>query len=186
MAFIAAEFQRNSIYDPKRNPFDFGVQFKSAGKDYAGIMALSYSGNGPGSSSAAKIFRNALPSVGGNNLVKDALNRLQDRLAMVLMYSKKEGAGPSRALVNRVGALGSEDDMKKRYKYLKEFDIKAQKLIHGSDMIDPKDSFGVLAYVVNAMVEISKVQPGGKAPNDRDAAKMAGPPRFEIEKFNKR
>ena len=46
MSFIAAEFQRNSIYDPKRNVFDTLGQFKSAGKDYAGLMALSYSTSG--------------------------------------------------------------------------------------------------------------------------------------------
>ena len=100
MGFIAAEFQRNSVFDPKKpNIFDVGVgQFKSAGKDYAGMMAMSYSGSGPCSPTASMVYRNALPNIGANELVKEAKNHLEDRLAMVLMYTKTEvPARPNRS-----------------------------------------------------------------------------------------
>jgi hypothetical protein len=188
MAFIAAEFQRNSLYDPKRNLFDRNEQFKAAGKDYAGIMAMSYSGAGTVANLTANmISRNALPSVGATDLVREAKTHLEDRLAMVLMYNKKESARNSQALIRSVGVpTSSEEDMKKKFKYLKEFDIKIAGTISGIGLIDQKDSFGAKDYVVKAMVEVSKVQNFGKEPNDREAAKMAAPPRFEIEKFNRK
>ena len=186
MGFIAAEFQRNSIFDPKKNIFDQTSGFKPAGKDYAGIMAMSYTGNGPSSGTAHMVYRNALPSVGANENVKEALNHLEDRLAMVMMYTKKEGAGASKSLAASVRVTGAEADMKKKFKYLKEFDIKVNKPISGIDLIDPMDSFGAKDFVVKAMVEISKVQNFNKDPTDREASKMVVVPRFEIEKFNRK
>lgn len=76
--------------------------------------------------------------------------------------------------------------MKKKFKYLKEFEIKIKKPITGIELIDPMDSFGAKAFVVKAMVEISKVQNYGKAGMDRQAGKMTDIPRFEIQKFNRR
>ena len=161
MAFIATEFQRNSIYNPKENRFDTVVPTKPAGKDYAGIVSLSYSGNNP---TAAMIYRNALPSIGANDRVKDARNHFEDRLAMVMMYSKQEGGSNSMRLINSVGVGGTEKDMKEKFKYPKEFEIK-MKPISGIEMIDPMDSFGVKEFVVKAMVEISVKQNYGKDSN---------------------
>jgi hypothetical protein len=182
LAFIASEFQRHTIHLPKKNIGDISPTFKGAGKDYAGIMALSYSGANP---TANMVYKNALPSFGANDEVKKAKEHLEDRLAMVLMYSKKETGGNSNSLMRSVGVGGTEDEMKKKFKYPKEFDIKAMKPISGIDMIDPMDSFGVKAYIVKAMVEISKVQNFGKDPTERDAAKTTDVPRIQIEKFNR-
>jgi hypothetical protein len=85
-----------------------------------------------------------------------------------------------------VGAAGSEADMKKRFKYVKEFDIKVAKPISGIDLIDPMDSFGAKDFVTKAMVEISKVQNYGKDPTKREADQMIVVPRFEIEKFSRK
>jgi len=179
MAFIATEFQRNTNYDIRDTIIDFNKPFKSAGKDYIGIMSLSYSGS---NTTAAKIYRNALPPLGANQAVKDAKDHLTDQLAMVLMYKKGDG-GPSRTLLNSVGATGSEADLKPKYKYPKEFDIKAMKPISGIDLVDPADTFKVREYVVTAMVEISKKNPVGKAPTDRQVSKAVYTPRFQAEKF---
>lgn len=201
MAFIAAEFQRNSIYDPKRNVFDTVGQFKSAGKDYAGLMALSYSTTGQNNGTAAMVYRNALPSFGANDLVRDAKNHLEDRLAMVLMYSSKEGTGGARSALSLTGvpfvdaevrrkdppAAVDKPVMKPKFKYVYEIDnSKINKPITGIDLIGDMDSFGAKARIVEGMVEISKVQNYGKEPTDREAAKMATTPRFEIEKFNRK
>lgn len=187
LAFIAAEFQRNTKYDPKINIFDTQVQFKSAGKDYAGIVALSYNGAAgtPATSTASLVYKNAMGAT-VNQYVKDGRNHLEDRLAMVMMFNKKEGASTSKSLINSVGVAGTEDEMKKKYKYLKEFDIKAAKPIAGIDLIDPMDSFGAKKFVVDAMVGISKAQPFNKDPMDRDAGKMVNVPRFWVEGFTAR
>lgn len=182
LAFIAAEFQRNTKFDPKKNPWDFGAEFKPAGKDYAGLMAMSYSAT---NTSAIAMYRSALPSVGANERVKEALNHLEDRLAMVMMYSKREGGSASKALIASTRATGNEAALKIKFKYTKEFDTgKGMKPILGIDLIDPMDSFGAREFVVAAMVEIVKAQAWGKDPTDREAGKMLYTPRFEIEKFN--
>jgi hypothetical protein len=183
LAFIAAEFQRNTKYDPKTNIFDTSLQFKSAGKDYAGIVALSYS---PSNTSANLVYRNAMPTVGANEYVKDGRNHLTDRLAMVLLFNKKEGAGHSKSLTASVGVTGTEDDMKKKYKYLKEFDSKAAATVTGISLIDPMDSLGVKKYIEEALVGISKAQPFNKDPTERDASKMLNVPRFPVETFTLR
>jgi hypothetical protein len=178
MAFIAAEFQRNTIYNPKANVFDLAGQFEPAGKDYVGIIALSYATSGD----AARIFRNALPSVGANARVRSAKEHLSDRLAMVLMNKKGDSQAAKNLLVS-VGAPSAEDALKAKFKYPKEFDIKAR--VSGIGMIDAADSFKVRDYVITAMVEISKKQPFGKDFTDREAAKMITVPRFAAEMFNK-
>ncbi len=200
MAFIAAEFQRNSIYNKKENVFDTNTQFRSAGKDYAGLMALSYSIYGQSNGTAAKVYRNALPSFGANELVKVARNHFQDRLAMVLIYSSKEGSSGSANALRLSGVPLVNDEirrnngkvvenpvMKPKFKYVFEVDnSKINKTISGIDLIGETDSFGVKSKIVDGMVEISKVQNYGKDPTDREASKMATIPRFAIEKFNKR
>ncbi|MSR54954.1 MAG: hypothetical protein EXS09_16955 [Gemmataceae bacterium] len=186
LAFVAAEFQRHTKYFPGGNLFDIKEKIVPAGKDYVGMMALSYSTSGFASPSASKIFSNALPTLGANDLVKDARDHLKDRMAMVLM-SKKGDGGPSRALLNTVGVSATvEATLRDLYKYPKEFDIKAMKPISGIDLIPVDDSFKVKEYVIEAMVAISKKSPTGKGtPSDRDASKTFTAPRFPIEKFNK-
>jgi hypothetical protein len=183
MAFIAAEFQRNTKYDPKINIFDTSLQFKSAGKDYAGIVALSYSG---GNQSASRVFLNAMPTSGANEYVKDGRNHMTDRLAMVLLFNKKETSSNSKSLTASVGVTGTEDEMKRRFKYLKEFESKAAATLTGISLIDPMDSLGVKKYIEDALVGISKSQPFNKDPTERDASKMLNIPRFPIEAFTLR
>jgi len=179
LAFIATEFWRESIYRPNQTLLDTNRQSKSAGKDYAGLMALSYS---PSSTTASFMYRNALPEGNRSLLIKDARNHLEQRLATVLLYSKKEGPSASKSLVNRLGAGSTEDTMKKNFKYLREIDTKTSP-VTGIGMIDPMDSFGARSKIVEAMVEISKVQNFGKDATDREANKMTVVPRFNIEGF---
>jgi hypothetical protein len=179
LGFIAAEFQRNSVFDPKDNPWDRGRQFKAAGKDYCGIMALSPASSGTGS----MVYRNAFS--GGGEWIKEAREHLERRLAMAFAFTKKEGPGNARSLISSVNALGTEEQMKRDFKYLREVDVKGKE-INGISMIDTNDSFGARDLILKAMVEISKVQPFNKDPTDRDAAKMTNIPRFMIERFNRK
>jgi hypothetical protein len=188
LAFIAAEFQRNTIYKPDTNLFDTSMQFKASGKDYAGLMAMSYDGAGSYmNTTASMVYRNALPRVGANELVKEALTHLEDRLALVLMHTKAEKSTASKALIASTRVPTNDDAaMKTKFKYLKEFDVKAKKPVAGIDLIEPMDSFGAKAFVVDAMVGISKAQPFGKDPTTRDASKMVYPPRFPVEQFSRK
>jgi hypothetical protein len=179
LAFIATEFWRDSIYHPKETIVDTNRQMKPAGKDYAGMMALSYATS---SQIAASMFRNAITEGNTSPHIKEARNHLESRLATVLLYSKKEGPSASKSLVQRLGSGSAEDVMKRNFKYLREIDTKTSP-VSGIGMIDPSDSFGAKAKVVEAMVEISKVQNFGKDPTDREANKMTTVPRFAIEQF---
>ena len=116
----------------------------------------------------------------------EPLTPFKDRLALVLMHTKAEKSTASKALIASTRVPTNNDAvMKSKFKYLKEFDIKAKKPIAGIDLIEPMDSFGAKAFVVDAMVGISKAQPFGKDPTTRDANKIVYPPRFEVEKFSR-
>jgi len=180
LAFIATEFHRNTVYSPKPTPGQ-GIQVRPAGKDYVGLVALSYAS---GNRTARTIFSNALPSTIGG-IMKDARDHLESRLATDLVYSKKEGSAYSKSLINQLGASGTEDQMKKNFKYLREIDVK-DKPITGIGMIDSMDSFSVRKTIVDDMVGISKAQPFGKDSTDREANKMLTIPRFQVEGFNRR
>ena len=189
LAFIATEFQRNSVYQAKVNVLDVGVQFKSAGKDYAGLVGLSYSAT---NGTASAIYRAALPTIGTPRLVKDAMVHLENRLAMVMVHGKKEvgsaGAGSSKSAITGAGAGGSEADMKTRFKYMKEIDNSKQaKAVSGIDLIGTDDPFGAKEYIIKAMVDISKdKQDFGKEPTDREASKITTVPRFSLEAYKPR
>jgi hypothetical protein len=181
MAFVAAEFARNSIFNPKDNRFDKTSGFRASIKDYVGVVALSFSANGPSSPTATMVARNALAASGN-----EAKNHLENRLAMVLMHTNAEGPNASKALVAGVGVADDAEEMKKRYKYLKEFDVKIAKETSGIDLIGRTDEFKAKEYVVDAMVRISRAQPIGKEHTAREASKMVVVPRFDIEKFNRK
>jgi len=181
LAFIATEFTRNSIFTPTVTPA-IGVQYKGAGRDYVGLVALSYSN---GNNAASAIFRNALPASSVNPGVKEAKSHLEARLAALLLYSKKEGASASKALVSSLGVGTSEEHMKSNYKYLREIDVNDLR-VTGIDIIGQADPFKVRDKVVENMVGISKAQPFGKDATDRQANKMLNVPRFQIEAFRGR
>jgi len=184
MAFIASEFSRNTIYNPKTTSATEVIQFKAAGKDYAGMTTLSYAA---GNATASAVFRNgmgilnALPQ-------KEARNHFENRLAMVMVYGKKEGSAASKSAISQAGAGGTDEEMRKNFKYLREIDNSKQaKAISGIDLIDPMDSFGTKVDIVKAMVEISRdKQNFGKDATDREANKMTYTPRFEAEKWGRR
>jgi hypothetical protein len=179
LAFIATEFWRNSLYKVNQPFIVMDQQGKPAGKDYAGLMALSYSTS---NSTANTVFANALPSGNVSTQVKDARDHLEKRLATVLLYSKKEGPSASKSLVSRLGAGTTEDTMKRNFKYLREIDTKTSP-VTGLGMLDPMDSFGARAKIVEAMQEISKVQNFGKDATDREANKTTNVPRYQVEMF---
>jgi hypothetical protein len=180
LAFIATEFHRNTVYSPNPTPGQ-GIQVRPAGKDYVGLVALSYAN---GSDSARTIFRNAMPAAVAG-VMKEARDHLETRLATDLIYSKKEGASSSKNLINQLGASGTEEQMKKNFKYLREIDVK-DKPISGIGMIDTMDSFAVRKTIMDDMVGISKAQPFNKDSTDRQANKMLTIPRFQVEGFNRR
>jgi hypothetical protein len=179
LAFIAFEFNRNSIYNPKVTGIFEKIQTQPAGKNYAGLVALSYKGDNP---TANAVYKNGL---GFGNGSTEAKSHLETRLATVLLYSNKEKDGASKSLVNLLGASGTEDHMKKNFKYLRPIDVK-DKPINGIGMIDTTDSFEVMKTVQTAMVEISKVQNFGKDATDREANKMTVVPRFPAEIMGRR
>jgi hypothetical protein len=180
LAFIATEFHRNTVYSPKPTPGQ-GIQTKPAGKDYVGLVALSYTTGNP---TASAVFRNAMPA-STSGMMKEARDHLESRLATDLIYGKKEGASASKTLVNQLGASGTEEQMKRNFKYLREIDVK-DKPITGIGMIDTNDSFSVRKTIVDDMVGISKAQPFNKDSTDREANKMLTIPRFPVEGFNRR
>lgn len=184
LAFIASEFPRNSISDPDDNVAAFGKQFKSAGKDFVGLTCLSYA---TGNSSASAIYNNAFKAMAGTVQGREAREHLERRVAMFLVHGKKEGAGGSKSALSWAGAGGDAEELKRYYKYVREFDnSKAAKSVSGIDLIDPQDTLGVKADIVKAMQEISKVQPINKDPYDRNANKMTIIPRFRLEDLSRR
>ncbi|HEX3149950.1 MAG TPA: hypothetical protein VHR66_17870, partial [Gemmataceae bacterium] len=184
LAFIVSEFSRNTIYNPKKASATEETQFKAAGKDYCGLTTLSYASN---NATASAVFKNGMNLL---NLLpqKECKDHLEHRLAMVMVYGKKEGAASSKSAVAQAGAGGSDEEMRKNFKYMREMDNSKQaKAISGIDLIDPMDSFGTKADIVKAMVEISRdKQNFGKDATDREANKMTFTPRFEAEKFGRR
>lgn len=183
LAFIASEFARNSMYDPKPNVGTTTFQFRSGGKDFVGMTVLSFAS---GNSSANAIFRNSMAQLTGT-LTREAPDHLEHRLAMVMLFGKKEGPSASRSAFSLVGAGGDEDALKKNFKYLREIDNSKQaKPISGIDLIDPMDSFGVQKTIVDSMVGVSKALPTNKDRIERDANKMASTPRFRADTIGRR
>ncbi len=177
LAFIAAERDRSSVY-PKENRFD-QTTFTPASLDYAGVVSLSYDSN----PTANTIMRNALPNAG--KYVKETNDHLDRRVAMVMVHGKKEGATKSRGALAKYVNPNDEADMKKKFKYLKEFDNSAAaKATTGMGLIPEGDTFGVQAYILTAMSDISKdKQDFGKEPTKRNADNLQIPPRFELTKY---
>jgi hypothetical protein len=185
LAFIASEFNRNTIYRSTTNIGDTSFQVKGAGKDYVGLTVLSY-GSGEMSGTASTIWSNAFKVLSGP-VARDARDYLEHRLAMVLVHGKKEGTTGSRSALSLVQALGDEDSMKRNYKYMREIDNSKQaKVVTGIDLIDPMDSFGVQKLIQEAMVGISVKLPTGKDRTERDANKMTYAPRFNVEALSSR
>ena len=175
LAFIATEFPRNSIYDPMGQVFAANKQFRSAGKDFVGLVVLSFQPTNPSASGVFSAAKRQLTGAAG----RDAEDHLQRRMAMIMVHGKKEGANYSKAAFGLVGAGGDVDALKQNYKYLREMDnSKATKSVSGIDLIDPKDSYGTQADIVKAMTEVSKVLPGNKDKTEREANKMTVVPRF--------
>lgn len=178
LAFIAAEFPRNSIYDPMGIIGAVGRQFQSAGRDYVGLVTLSFSTGNP---SATSVWNSVFRQMGVAPS-RDARDHLEHRLAMFLVYGKKEGERGSRVALAMVGARGTADDLKKDYKYLREVDnSKVAKPVSGIDLIGPGDAFGAQKLIIEALPGISKALPGGKDTTDRQANKMTVVPRFPAE-----
>jgi hypothetical protein len=189
LAFIAAEFRRNSVYTPKANIGDTERQFKAAGKDYVGLTVLSPGpGSGQFSATASAVFRNAFANMNGQTQ-REARDHLEHRLAMVLEFGKKEGPSGARGLLSQVGAGGNDEELRRNFKYLREVDnSKAAKAVTGIDLIDPMDTLGGKADIVKVMVEVSKDRQNfGKDATDREASKMTLVPRIpQIEDLGRR
>jgi len=186
LGFIASEFLRSSIHEPKGNLLDVRRQFKPAGKDYVGLTVLS-PGSGPNSATANAVFRNSF-SIMNDQTQREARDHLEHRLSMVLEFGKKETASGSKAALSQVGAGGSEEDLRKNFKYLRERDNSKQaKAVTGIDLIDPMDSFGAKEDIVKVMVEVARdKQNFGKDATDREANKMVVVPRFAAEQLGRR
>jgi hypothetical protein len=176
LAFIAAEFYRNSIHNPKPEPLQT-IQVRSAGKDYCGLVALSYSHTNP---TARRVYATAVPS--GKPGSKEIQDHLESRLATVLVYTKKEGSSNSKGLVSFLRGGTTEAQMRTNYKYLIEVDAGTTP-VTGIGMVDNMNTFKVPELVQEAMVKISKVQNFGKDTLDREANKMSYVPRFGLEFF---
>jgi hypothetical protein len=185
LAFIASEFLRNSMYNPKVQFGELVNQVRVAGKDFVGVTVLSY-GSGPSSGLASAVFNNAKRQLGGPQL-RDADDYLEHRLAMIMVYGKKEGKENSRSAFSQVKAGGDDETLKKNYKYLREIDnSKLAGAVSGIGLIDPMDSFGAKSNIQEAMVGVSKALPTNKETLERDANKMTVYPRFPAEALGRR
>lgn len=182
LAFIASEFPRSSIYDPKPD-FLAGKQFRSGGKDFVGLTCLSYQ---TGNASASGVWSKAFNLMAAEP-ARDARDHLERRMAMIMVHGKKEGASGARSAFSQVGANTTDADaLKRNYKYLREMDnSKAGGTLSGIGLIDPMDSFGAKKDIETVMTEVSKVLPGGKDKVDREANKMNIVPRFPVEQFRR-
>jgi hypothetical protein len=178
LAFIAAEFYRNSIHNPNPEPFK-SVQLKSAGKDYVGLVALSYSHTNP---TASRLFSAA---VADREAAREIRGHLESRLATVLVHTKKEGSSASKGLVSLLRGGSTEAQMRTNFKYLREVDA-ANKPISGIGMIDSADTYKVGDLIQDALVGVTKAQPFGRDTTDREANKMSYTPRFAFEFFLQR
>ena len=182
LAFMAAEFPRNAVYDPMGIIGAVGKQFRSGGKDFVGLTCLSYQS---GNATASGVFSKAFSVMAGEP-ARDARDHMERRMAMIMVHGKKETASSSKSAFSQVGASGDADALKKNYKYLREMDnSKAGATLSGIGLIDPMDSFGAQKDIVTVMTEVSKVLPTNKDRVERDANKMTTVPRFAVEQFRR-
>ena len=177
MAFVAAEFYRNSFYaDNVVGVLGMGgakAKQQLAGIDYAGAIFLSYARH----ATAGNIF-NTAPRANK----KDLDRHLTDNMAIVSITNKAEKTQPGSAFIHTF-VKPDEKVMKDKFKYIKEFEDKgAMKVRTGIDLIDEKDSLGVKEYVLKALEEIRKVQAAGKTNDDRNVKAVSSPPRFNLGK----
>ena len=187
LGFIAAEFLRNSIYKPNSTLLDTGGQFKPAGKDYVGLTVLSYATGTTFDATGSAVYRNAFSNMNAQTQ-REAKDHLARRLAMVMVYGKKEGQSASKGAITRAGSGGNEEEMRKDFKYLREMDNSKQaKAVSGIDLIDPLDSFGARADIAKVMQEVAKDRQNfNKDSIDREANKMTIVPRFPAETLGRR
>jgi hypothetical protein len=179
LAFIASESFRYSIF--KKNNLAEIQEPRNAVKDYAGLVALSYAGYNP---TAGAVLRTSLVNKGHSVAGQEGKTHLANRLAMVMIYGKKEGASASRAALGQF-IRGSEMQLKQHFKYTKELDTsKAEKSVSGAELLTEVDTFGARDYLIRALVEISKdKQDFGKERTKRNVAEMTTVPRFPIETY---
>jgi hypothetical protein len=181
MAWIAAESARNTTYVRANRFDDQPPPYTPASLDYVGVVALSYS---PTSGLASEVYRNGVPNSG--RYTKETNEHFDRRVAMVMIHGKKEGASASRNMLGKYVNTASEDEMRRRFKYLKEIDTTSVgKDLRGIDLVTDKDPFGTQAYIVKAMTEIRDKNDAGKERTQRDADKYGDIPIFEIGKFKR-
>jgi hypothetical protein len=179
MAWIAVESQRNTSYVRANRFDDQPPTYTPASLDYVGVVSLSYS---PTSPLASDVYRNGVPNSG--KYTKETNEHFDRRVAMVMVHGKKEGPSASKSMLGKYVNTGNEDEMRKRFKYLKEIDTSTTNL-QGIGLIPDKDPFGTQAYIVKAMTEIRDKNDAGKERRQRDADKYGDVPMFEIGKFRR-
>jgi len=184
LAWIAAESQRNTSY-VKQNTTNIGPlpDFTPAALDYVGLVSLSYA---TGNSTAPGVMSGAMPVAG--KYVRVTTDHLERRLAMLMLYGKKEGPSASKSMLSRYVSTTSPEDMKKKFKYLKEIDTSSvPNDIKGISLITEKDDFGTQKYMIEAMTRIRDTNDIGKEPTQRDTKELQNNvPKFEIGKFKVR
>jgi hypothetical protein len=181
LAWIAAESQRNTTYVRANRFDDKPPTYTPASLDYIGLVSLSYSPF----PLAQSVYSGALPSAG--RYIKETNEHLDRRLAMVMIHGKKEGASASKTMLSKYVSTGNEEEMRRRFKYLKEIDTTSVgKDLRGIDLIPAdKDAFGTQAYIIKAMTELRDKNDAGKERTQRDADKYGDNPVFEIGKFKR-
>lgn len=174
MGFIALEAFRNTIF-PEQN-FAAKIDPTKAAKDYAGIIALSPSEN----HSVSSLLVSRLKANGSLD-AKTAVEHIERRMAIVALHGKSEGPSKSKSAINK-WVTGSEDDLKRKFKYLFEFDNSKMKgTPTGMDLIDATDSLGIKTKIIDHVTNLAKVgQDFGKDETKRNATETKLIPRSPL------
>jgi len=183
LSWIAIESQRNTSY-VKINRFDDRLPtYTPASLDYVGLDSLSFSQYGP----ATTIYNSGLPTAG--KYAKETIDHLDRRVAMLMLYGKKEGPNASNGVLGKYVDIGNAAEMKKRFKGVHEIDTSSvpNKDIKGAELLNLADSFGTQAYIVQQMTDVRDKNDVGKERSQRDADKIGNdPPTFELGKYKPR
>ena len=175
MGFIALEAFRNTIF-PEQN-FAAKIDPTKAAKDYAGIIALSPNENFAIAGLLINRYLKNLTSID----TKTAVEHIERRMAIIALHGKSEGPGKSKQVINR-WVTGSEEELKRKFKYIFEFDNSKMKgTPTGMDLIDATDSLGVKAKIIDHVTTVAKVgQDFGKDETKRNAAETKLIPRSPL------
>ncbi len=187
LAFITAEFRRNSvkqkedqglidIIDPLKPP----PEFVPSGKDYAGMIALSYNISASSKTMLDKGAYFYKPYKVGEVKYNPYEYLQRDFPILLIQGENKDGlAGTSgNSLLDSFVPNKKERDDKLKYIRI----IKGSKDLTGGDLLDKNGTLETKEKIMQFLEQCLKKNPGGKDADDRDVRRSVVP-RVPIEKY---